>query len=377
MKKIYLDYAASTPVSWRAFVAGAGYSLIHFGNPLSAHGFGKKAFKVIDQSRQQLASFIKANKSEIVFCGSGTESINLALIGSARANWGRGKHIITSATEHHAVLNSLEYLESHGFEVTYLPVNELGLVDLNDVKKFMRSDTILVSIMMANNETGAVQPIKEIVKIVKEINVNCLVHTDACQAGNWFDINVQELGVDLLSLDSSKVYGPKGVGALYVKNNTPIQPVIFGGTQENNLRAGTHNVGGVVSFAQALTISQKRLARDFKKTLQLKTWFIDELNKIPEVNLNSSIDNSLPHIINFSIIGKSASQGVAWFNDRGVCLSAGAACTTGTLKPSHVVLAQTGRIDMAQSALRVSLGRSTKLSDLKSLLNLIKIYVKI
>lgn len=376
MKKIYLDYAASTPCVWRALIKGIKYSLFSFGNPLSAHAYGKTAFQAIELSRQQLSKDIKANIEEVYFCGSGTESINLAIAGSANANWGRGKHIITSAVEHHAVLNVLENLESHGFEVTYLPVNELGLVDLNDVKKFMRPDTILVSIMMANNETGAVQPIKEIVKIVKEINSNCLVHTDACQAGNWFDINVQDLGVDLLSLDSSKVYGPKGVGALYVKNNTPIYPIIFGGTQEKNLRAGTHNVGGIVSFAEAFRISRKRLAKDYEKNLQLKKWLIDELRKISGVSLNSSIDNSLPHIINFSIQDKNAGETIAWFDARGICLSAGAACTTGNLKPSHVILAQTGVIGLAQSAIRVSLGRKSKLGELKKFVSLLQKYIE-
>lgn len=373
--KLYLDYAAATPYDWRAWLTSFKYNFINFGNPLSAHDFGRGAMAGIADSRQLVAEKINAKSEELFFCGSGTESINLALQGAANANWGRGKHIITTTTEHHAVLHALENLESQGFEVTYLPVDKNGLVTVADIKKYLRPETILVAVMLANNETGAIQPIKEIVKAVKEFNSNCLVHTDACQAGNWLKIDVQDLGVDLLSLDSSKVYGPKGVGALYVKTGTAINPIIFGGTQENNLRAGTHNVAGIVGFAQAMNIAEQRRQADVTKILKLKTWLINQLKTISGVVINSNLENSLPHIINFSITNKNAGETVAWFDKRGCYISAGAACTTGSLKPSHVILAQTGSIDLATSAVRVSLGRKTKLADLKEFVKLLEGYL--
>lgn len=374
---IYLDYAAATPCDKWAFLKSLKYNFFTFGNPLSVHDYGVKAKQAINLSREIVAGIIGASSSEIFFCGSGTESINLGLLGVASANWGRGKHIITSVTEHHAVLNTMESLESRGFEVTYLPVDEMGLLNPEIVKKYLRADTILVSVMLANNETGVIQPIKEITKIVKEYNADCMVHTDACQAGNWMNLDVNNLGVDLLSLDSSKIYGPKGVGALFVKTGAAIYPIIHGGTQENNLRAGTHNVVGIVGFAQAFKISKQRQITDTKKTLQLKSWLVNELNKIDNIKINSQLKNSLPHIVNFSIVGKAAGDAVAWFNKQGVAVSAGAACTTGTLKPSHVVLAQTGSIDLAYSAIRVSLGRKTKLHELKKLVSLLQEYIKL
>ena len=375
--KLYLDYAAATPYDWQAWLKSARYNFINFGNPLSAHDFGRLPLQAINDGRADVARVINAEAvNTVYFCGSGTESINLALSGSVQANWGRGKHIISSVTEHHAVLHVLESLEGQGFEVTYLPADKNGYVKVGDVKKFLRSDTILVSIMLANNENGAVQPIKELTKTIKEFNSNCLVHTDACQAGNWLKIDVQDLDVDLLSLDSSKVYGPKGVGALYVKSGTAINPIIFGGTQENNLRAGTHNVAGIVGFAEALKISAARRSKEVERVDGLKKWLDNKLKIIDDVVINSSLENSLPHIVNFSIINKNASETVEWFNKRGVYISAGAACTTGSLKPSHVILAQTGSIDLAASAVRVSLGRKTKLADLKMFLKLLEEYLR-
>lgn len=366
--KVYLDYAAATPCDWRASLKSFKYNYFNFGNPLSQHDYGFCANKALEESRFLVANIINAKADEIFFCGSGTESINLAILGSANANWGKGKHIITSAIEHHAVLNTMEHLETLGFEVTYLPVDEHGYVQLELIEKHLRADTILVSVMMANNETGVIQPIKKIVEKVKEINSNCLVHADACQAGNWLTIDVKDLGVDLLSLDSSKIYGPKGVGALFIKTGTAIYPVIYGGTQEKNLRAGTHNIAGIVGFAEAFRITQQRYKKDKTKIEKIKNYLLNQLKVMPEVTINSVADESLPHIVNFSISNLPASVAVEILNKQGVCVSAGAACTTGSLRPSHVVLAQTGSMELATTAIRVSFGRGSKLADVKKLI---------
>ncbi len=370
--KVYLDYASATPYDWRAYLKSFKYNFFVFGNPLSRHDYGYRAHDALEVSRGLVANIINAKNEEIFFCGSGTESINLAILGSVSANWGKGKHIITVASEHHAVLNTMEHLETLGFEVTYLPVNEKGLVEAELIEKHLREDTILISIMLANNETGAIQPIKEIVKKVKEISSDCIVHTDACQAGNWLPIDVQDLGVDLLSLDSSKIYGPKGVGCLFVRTGLALYPIIYGGTQEKNLRAGTHNVAGIVGFAEAFNISRKRYKKDVLKIEKLKKYLIEELELLPGITINTKADKSLIHIVNFSLANVKAIEAVEKLNKQGIFISAGAACTTGSLRPSHVVLAQTGSVSLATNALRVSFGRGSKKTDVDKLIRALK-----
>lgn len=365
MREKYMDFSATTFVRPEVLKAMLPYFSKDFGNPGSLHSKGLKAKNAMDSARQKVAGILGAKSEEIIFTGSGTESINLAIKGVARAlkRQGKGNHIITSKIEHHAVLDSCKFLEkSEGFETTFLKVDGKGMISLKEIEESIRPETILISIMYANNEIGTIEPIKEIAKIAKRHNV--LFHTDACQAGFELDVNVQDLGVDLMTLNGSKIYGPKGMGMLFVKKGTPIEPIIHGGGQERGLRSGTENVPGIVGFAKALEICQRQKKKEARRQERLRDYFIKGLKaRIDGLILNGHQTKRLPNNVNVSIMGIEGEAILLRLNEFGIFASSGSACTSHSLDPSHVVLATGASFEQAHGSLRFSLGLTTTKKD--------------
>ena len=382
MAKIYLDYAATTPVDPKVLRAMLPYLKKDFGNPSSIHGFGQRALGAIDDARKKVADFLGCSPQEIVFTGSATEADNLAiqgLIENQKSNLKNQKlHIITTQIEHHAVLEPCQILEKKGVRVTYLPVDREGLVKVSDIEKALGPDTLLVSVMYANNEIGTVQPIAEIGKVLKSQKNKIYFHTDAVQAANYLECNVEKLGVDLLSLSAHKIYGPKGVGALYVRKGTPLRPLIFGGGHENGLRSGTENVTGIVGFGAAVEeIQNPKIKIQNIKIRQLRDRIIKKVLKlISEARPNGSLAQRLPNNINFSFKGAEGEAIVIALDQKGIATSTGSACSSKSLEPSHVLLAL-GLSDIeAHTSLRVSLGRYTTEKEVETFLKVLPSVVK-
>ncbi|PIT90545.1 MAG: cysteine desulfurase NifS [Candidatus Komeilibacteria bacterium CG10_big_fil_rev_8_21_14_0_10_41_13] len=363
-KLIYLDHAATTPVDSEVVKAMQPYFSKKYGNPSSIYSLGRESKQALEVAREKAVKILNCQPEEIIFTGSGTESDNQAIIGAALANQARGRHIITSLIEHHAVLHACEFLESQGFEVTYLPVSKEGLVDLTELKNAIRPETILVSLIWANNEIGTVQPISEIAKIIKEKNSETFFHTDACQAAGFFDLDVQELGVDLLTLNGSKIYGPKGTGLLYVKKGLPIASIIHGGAQEGSKRAGTENVPGIIGLVKALELVQADREQENKRLIGLRDKLIEGLLNIPKVILNGHPTKRLPNNVNVTIADVEGEAMLLHLDQQGICVSTGSACTSGSLEPSHVILALGQSFDLAHGSLRFSLGKANTQEDI-------------
>jgi len=371
MKRIYLDHAATTPLDPRVLEAMLPYFTEFFGNPSSIHSYGRDTRKVIEEARGTIAREIgAAEPREIIFTGSGSESDNLALRGIASAYRSRGNHIITSAIEHHAVYDTCKALEKQGFEVTLIPVNSVGLVDPDDVIKALTERTILVSIMHANNEVGTIQPIAAIGRLLKERKV--LFHTDAVQTVGAIPVNVNELSVDLLSMAAHKFYGPKGVGALYVRKGVKLDPLIYGGAQERNRRAGTENIAGIVGMAKALSLANANLEEDQKRITALRDYLIDSvLNNFEYVRLNGDRNARLPGNVNFSFEFIEGESLLLNLDLKGIAASSGSACTSGSLEPSHVLLAMGICHEIAHGSLRLTLGKSTTKEEIDYLLGVL------
>ncbi len=371
MKKIYLDHAATTPVDARVLKAMLPFFSKKFGNPSSFHSLGLEAKKALDSSREKIARLLNCLPEEIIFTGSGTESCNLAIKGAALANRRKGKHIITSKIEHHAVLNSCEWLEKEmGFEITCLGVDCNGLVDPKDVEKAIRSDTVLISIMYANNEIGAIQPIREIARIARKKKV--LFHTDACQAAGFLEINAEKLGVDLMTINGSKVYAPKGTGLLFVKKGVELMPLVHGGAHEFGLRAGTENVAGIVALAAALEIAQRERKRESKRLSVLRDYFIKEiLKRVPRTILNGHPTKRLPNNANVSFLDVEGESVLLHLDSFGICASTGSACSSQSLDPSHVILAIRPHYEAAHGSIRFSLGRKTTKKEIDFVLGIL------
>ena len=374
MNEIYLDNAATTPVDPEVKKEMDKYFSEEFGNPGSFNTIGLRAKEAVAEAREKISNILNCNVREIVFTSGGTESINLALKGVARAN--EGKHIITTKAEHHAVLHTLEYLEKNeGFEITYLEVDKYGLVNVDDVKKALRDDTILVSVIYASNEIGSINPIPEIGEFLKEKDV--YFHTDACQAAGLLDINVENLNVDLMTLNGGKIYGPKGVGMLYVKNGTSIHAILHGGGQEWKLRSGTENVPGIVGFAKALEICQETKEKEYAKLFELKSYFKKELEeKISKLHFNGHPVNCLPNNLNVSILDIEGEALMLHMNEYGICTSSGSACTSKTLDPSHVIIATKLPYEVAHGSLRFTMGRYTTKEDIDKVMEVLPSIVK-
>lgn len=360
MKRVYMDNAATTSLNREVLDAMMPYLTDIYGNPSSLHYFGQEAHKAITNARQQVANAINAAdyEREIIFTGSGTEADNMVIRGIAERYSNKGKHIITSAVEHHAVLHTCQYLEKQGYEVTYLPVDSDGMVHPEQVREAIREDTILVTIMFGNNEVGTIMPIREIGQICRERGV--FFHTDAVQAVGHVKIDVQEMNIDMLSLSAHKFHGPKGVGALYVKKGIVIPSLIHGGAQERNKRAGTENVSGIVGLGKAIELACDHLEENVERMTRLRDKLISGIEAtIPEVILNGSRENRLPGNVNFSIKYIEGESILLMLDINGIAGSSGSACTSGSLDPSHVLLAMGMPHEIAHGSLRLSLGDDT------------------
>jgi cysteine desulfurase len=364
---IYLDHAATTPVAPEIIEAMMPYMTEFWGNPSSIHAYGRKAAEGIEVARQQLATLLHASPREIYFTSGGTESDDTAIFGAALAREAVGKHIITSAIEHHAVSHTLEVLEKRGWAITYLPVDADGLVDPEAVRAAIRPDTVLVTIMHANNEVGVVQPIAAIGAITRAAKV--LFHTDAVQSVGHIPTRVDELNVDLLSLSGHKLYGPKGVGALYIRRGVRITPLIYGGGHERGMRSGTENVPGIVALGAAAELAMKEMASEATRQAALRDKLLDGLvAAIPDSFVTGSRTQRLPN--NASIIVKYIEgEGMLLRLDAfGIAASSGSACTSGSLDPSHVLLAMGIPVEFAHGSLRFSLGRGTTEAEIDTVI---------
>ncbi|OEH84589.1 cysteine desulfurase NifS [Desulfuribacillus stibiiarsenatis] len=364
---IYLDNAATTPLFPE--VKQVMIAHIHsneYGNPSSVHALGRKSRNAVEDAREQIALSIHANASEIIFTGSGTESINSAIMGAAFANQQHGKHLITSTIEHHAVLHTCQYLESLGWDVTYIPVSGDGVVDVQRIRSAVRKDTILISIMYANNEMGAIQPIQEIASICKQNKI--LFHCDMVQAYGQCDINVQELMVDMMSTSAHKIHGPKGIGFLYLRRGLPWHPYIHGGKQERGRRAGTENVAAILGFAKASEVTSNQLQEKQQTLFTLKQAFLDIIqNEIPVGTwIINGQGQSLPSILNISFLGIDAETLMISLDLTGIACSHGSACTSGSLEPSHVLKAMNLSDERIKGALRFSFSVMNTIEEVKT-----------
>jgi len=367
MKTIYFDNAATTPVRKEVFKAMKPYFSKSYGNPSSLHAKGLEARDAVEEARKLIAGILNCSTDELVFTSGGTESVNLAIKGIAFAR--KKGHIITQKTEHDAVLETCKWLEKQGFDVTYLDVDEFGLVKPEQVEKHIRKDTILVSIMYANNEIGTIQPIKEIAEVCRKHKV--LFHTDACQAAGYLDVDVKNLGIDLMTINGSKIYGPKGIGLLFVKKGLELEPLLHGGGQESGLRSGTENVPAIVGFAKALELAQKEKVTEVQRLTALQDRLVSGLQKITDSKLNGHPQKRLPNNVNISIYGIEGEAVLLMLNEKGICASTGSACSTKSLEASHVLLALGMSHEMAHGSLRFSLGKHTKEKDISRLMKVL------
>lgn len=388
-RKIYLDYAATTPLDPRVFAAMKPYFSAKFGNPASLHSFGREASEAVEKARKQAADFFGGEPDEIIFTSGATESNNLAIKGvviarvSHAAKNGKTKpHIITTQFEHSCVLNSCKKLEEQGMaEVSYLPVGRDGMVNVNDVRKAIKESTALVSIMYVNNEIGTIQPIREIGKLVATLNKNrdskIIFHTDAVQAVNYIDCNVNNLGIDLLTASAHKIYGPKGVGLLYIRKNTPIKRIQDGGSHESGLRAGTLNVPGIVGFGAALEIAEKERARNYKIVEKLRDHMLARITKeIKGVKLNGSKIKRSPNNANFIFRDVEGEGMLLGLDLAGIAVSTGSACSAGDLRPSHVLTAIGLGEEESHGSLRVTLGKYTTKQEVDIFVDTLKSVVE-
>lgn len=356
MQRIYLDHSATTPIRKEVFEAMIPYLTEHFGNPSSIHASGREAKKAVEEAREKIAKLVNAKPEEIIFTSGGTEADNYALIGIAMANKKKGNHIITSAIEHHAIIDTCKYLESQGFEITYLPVYQDGVVRTEDVQNAITDKTILITIMHVNNEIGTIQPIAEIGALAKEKAI--LFHTDAVQSVGKIPVDVNTLNVNLLSMSSHKIYGPKGIGCLYIKRGTRINNIAFGGGQERKRRPGTENVPAIVGFGKAAEIALAELETEAARLTILRDKLIDGVMKtIPNTLLNGHPTKRLPGNANFSFRFIEGESLLLMLDMKGIAGSSGSACTSGSLDPSHVLLALGMTHEVAHGSLRLTLGK--------------------
>ena len=370
MKRIYLDYAATTPTHPEVVKAMVPYFTEAFGNPSSLYVCGQEAKSAIEQARVLVADLIGAESEEIVFTSGGTEADNFALEGVAFASEDRGNHIITTTIEHHAVLETCKFLEARGFSLTYLPVDEHGLVDPEDVKRVITDKTILISVMQANNEIGTIEPIAEIGRIAKEAGV--YLHTDAVQTVGHVPVDVNELGVDLLSISAHKLYGPKGVGALYIRKGTRIVSLMHGGEQEQGRRASTENVPAIVGLGKAVELAQKEMSEEAGQLVNLRDQLIKGLmERIDDIRLNGHPQRRLPNNINVSVKFVEGEAVLLNLDLEGICASTGSACSSPSAEPSHVLLALGVSLEQARGSLRFTLGKWTSKEEIERVLEVL------
>lgn len=363
MQRIYFDHAATTPVDGEVAQLMLSYMTEKFGNPSSLHYFGRQIGGEVEKARMQVADLIGASKNEIYFTGGGTEADNWALKGIASRNRKKGNHIITTQIEHHAILHTCEYLEKQGFEITYLPVDQYGMVSLADVEHAIREQTILVSIMFANNEVGTVQPIKEIGQLTRDRGI--YFHTDAVAAVGHIPIDVVACNIDLLTMTGHKFHGPKGIGALYIRNGVRIDALLHGGAQEKNSRAGTENVASIIGLGKAAQMAQQDMEKDSKHVQGLRERLITGIRKqIVDCKFNGHSELRLPGNVNFCFSYVEGESLLLNLDMKGIAVSTGSACASGSLDPSHVLLAMGISHEIAQGSLRITLGRDNTAEDI-------------
>lgn len=373
-REVYLDHAATTPMHPAVREAMLPYMGETFGNPSSFHSVGKIVKDNVDHARERIARVLNARADEILFTSGGTESDNLAILGYTRMNQSHGRHLITTKIEHHAVLETMMRLEKkEGFKVTYLEPDRDGLVTTAQVQDALREDTILVSVMYANNEIGTIQPIAQIGNAIRKYQDRRptsdfrrpIFHTDACQASEYLDLDVEKLHVDMLSLNGSKMYGPKGIGLLYVKRGIKLEPLQFGGSQERGVRPGTEHVAGIIGMAKALEMAQADRQSETQRLIPLRDRLIDGIRaSIPKTRLNGHPTTRLPNNVNISIMDIEGEALILYLDAQGVYASTGSACTSASLDPSHVILALGLPYEVAHGSLRLTLGRSTTQAEI-------------
>ncbi|HNU40474.1 MAG TPA: cysteine desulfurase NifS [Methanothrix sp.] len=357
MKPIYMDHSATTPVAAEVLEAMLPYFSQRFGNASSLHGFGREAKEALEESRQRVARLLNAHPGEIVFTSGGTESDNLALRGIAYKNRNSGRHIITSQIEHPAILETCRSLEQEGFSVTYLPVNREGLIELSELERAIRPDTILISIMHANNEVGTIQPLEEVGRLAADRDI--YLHTDAVQTVGKIPVDVEAMGADLLSLSAHKLYGPKGVGALYIRRGTKMQSLSTGGGHERNLRSGTENVAGIVGLARAADLAREEMAAEGQRLVQLRDRLAAlVLGRVKDAWVNGSMEKRLPGSLNFGFSYVEGESLLLYLDSKGIAVSTGSACSSHKLEPSHVLLALGLKPEECHGSLRITMGRS-------------------
>lgn len=367
-KIIYLDYNSTTPIDPRVLEAMLPFLKDNFANSSSTHHFGQSINEKVKQAREQIADFINAEPNELIFTSGATEAINIAIKGVAENYSNKGKHIITVSTEHKAVLDTCKDLESRGFEITYLPVQSNGLIDLDELQKAIRTDTILVSVMYVNNETGVIQPIKEIAKLAHE--KGALFMSDATQAVGKIEIDVNDLGIDLLCFSGHKMYAPKGIGALYVRNKTKLAPQMHGGGHEQGLRSGTLNVPGIIALAKACEIANEEMALNKRSISILRDKLETEFLKLPNTSLNGSSENRIYNTTNICFKGEDANVMIGRMKN--IAVSNGSACSSAVVEPSHVLKAMGLSDDDAFASLRFSLGKFNTIEDIETIIQKIK-----
>lgn len=363
MKLIYADFAAATPTNPRVVDAMAPFQTEIFANPSSIHGFGHAAWIELNTSSEKIAKFLNSKTEEIYYTSCGTESNNLALIGVAKANKKKGQHIITTSIEHPSVLSACKSLEKDGWKVTYLPVTKTGLVEEDELKKALSEETILVSINLANSEIGVIQNIAKLAKIAK--SCGAYFHTDACQPATFLELDVEKLGVDLLSFNGSKMYGPKGIAVLYVREGVQIFPILYGGGQQQSLRSGTENVPGIVGLAKACEIAVERRQKDYKEICRLRDNLQSQLEKLPGVKINCATSTRLPNHLSVTLEQAKATNLVEAFDQHGIAVSSGSACSSSSIVDSQVLQAVGLTSEQIHQTVRISLGRQTDSSDIE------------
>lgn len=368
--QIYLDHSATTPVRPEAAEIACYYMSNQFGNPSSVHGRGKAARQAVEKARQQIAQAINAKPEEILFTSGGTESDNLAVIGAAYRYAGKGRHIVTSAVEHEAVLAAFQFLEGMGFELTVLPVDEYGLVRLEDVEAALREDTILLSVMHANNEVGTIQPVAEIGRLAKA--GGALFHVDAVGSLGKIPVDIEAIGADLLSASSHKIYGPKGTGFLYVRAGIELRPLFYGGHQEREVRPGTENLSGLAGMGLAAELAIREMDAEMKRLATLRDKLQQGLTEqIPRLKINGHPEKRVPFNVNIAISGLKSADLLAALDMEGIAASSGSACSAPSAEPSHVLLAMGLDKELAQGALRLTLGRETTQEQIEYVLEVL------
>ena len=368
MKIRYFDNAATTRVKEEVLQEMFPYFCEEYGNPSSTYSVGREAKRALEKARVRVAKLINCKPKEVYFTGCGSESDNTAIKGIAYKNRKKGNHIITSKIEHPAVLHTCQSLEKHGFEVTYLNVDKYGFINLSELENSIKPNTILISIMFANNEIGTIEPIREISKIAKKHNI--IFHTDAVQACGNVDIDVRKLGIDMISLSGHKLYAPKGVGALYVKEGIEFEKFMDGGHQEKDKRGGTENVAEIVGLGKAAELAKNNMEKHQEHLRTLRDYYIKNIEeKITDAKLNGPRENRLPGNANFSFPGINGEELLIHLDERGICASSGSACTTGSMDPSHVLVAIGLDKNMSKGALRTSFGEENTLEDVDFLVD--------